>query len=118
MDNKHLMDLYNQALKDYDEATDRIQELEKINEEHRRLNGELQEENKALKNQIRDKDTIIKYQAQSIRAKKEKIDKAIEYIEKNHLYEFISDKEEIFEVVTDQKATNELLGILKGKNDD
>lgn len=46
-----------------------------------------------------------------------KIDKAIEYIKNNHLYEYISDKEELFKIVSDSKPTNELLEILGDNNE-
>lgn len=43
----------------------------------------------------------------------QRIDKAIEYINKNQLYNFDYDEEEIFEIVSDKIAKEYLLSILK-----
>lgn len=43
---------------------------------------------------------------------KDKINKAIEYIKEKYLFDFKYDNEEIFEIITDDKATKELLEIL------
>ena len=50
--------------------------------------------------------------------KQDKINKAIEYIKEKYLFNFKYDNEEIFEIITDDKATRELLEILKGGNND
>lgn len=48
----------------------------------------------------------------------DRINKAIEYIKENYLFDFKYDNEEIFEIITDDKATRELLEILKGDNNE
>lgn len=67
--------------------------------------------------QIDQVDLILKYLYQE-----QRINKAIEYIENNLLYEEIYDYdlEDIQELksVSDEKATNELLDILKGGNNE
>ena len=45
-----------------------------------------------------------------------RIDKAIEYILINKLYCFKYDDEELFEIITDKEAKDDLLNILKGSD--
>lgn len=68
--------------------------------------NKLQQENKQLKEKFL-KQTTETYLRQT------RIDKAIEYINKNQLYNFDYDEEEIFEIVSDKIAKEYLLSILK-----
>ena len=47
---------------------------------------------------------------------KDRINKAIEYINNNQLFEFKYDEEELFEYITDLKVKEELRKILKEDN--
>ena len=49
---------------------------------------------------------------------KNRINKAIKYIQNNKLYDFIYDDEELFEVVSDKVAKDYLLNILGGDNNE
>ena len=49
---------------------------------------------------------------------KDRINKAIEYINNNQLFEFKYDEEELFEYITDLKVKEELRKILKEDNKD
>ena len=48
----------------------------------------------------------------------ERIDKVIKYLLKNKLYKFKYDEEELFEIITDKKAKDDLLNILQGENNE
>lgn len=48
---------------------------------------------------------------------KTRCEKAIEYIKENYLFDFKYDNEEIFEIVSDDKATKDLLEILEENKD-
>lgn len=71
--------------------------------------NKLQQENKQLKEKllIHPTETYLR---------QTRIDKAIEYINKNQLYNFDYDEEEIFEIVSDKIAKEYLLSILKGSD--
>lgn len=77
--------------------TEENKELLKINEEHKKLNGELRKENDALI-------TVI--------------DLVREYLYTHKLYSFKYDDEELFEVTTDKKAKDDLLEILERVNEE
>lgn len=72
--------------------TEENKELLKINEDHKKLNGDLRKENDALI-------TVI--------------DLVREYLYTHKLYSFKYDDEELFEVTTDKKAKDDLLEILE-----
>lgn len=77
--------------------TEENKELLKINEDHKKLNGELRKENDALI-------TVI--------------DLVREYLYTHKLYSFKYDDEELFEVTTDKKAKDDLLEILERVNEE
>lgn len=102
----------------------RVEELEQINEEHRRINGELREENKRLK-ELCDKyeeehNTAFKLWIQQMKEiptyeeKKDlkyRINKAIEYVENENTDRF---NNPTYEFALELRK-NKLLEILKGK---
>ena len=100
---------------------DRIKELETINEEHRRINGELREENEKSKNGVSlekasDK-TMILTQKFVIEQLKTRINKAIEYIKNDmpYLEEPDDDYENNHKMVEYDNSI--LLNILQGSDE-
>lgn len=65
---------------------DRIKELEAINEEHRKINGKLREENEILKKNAEHNDKVVDKARWNEMVYKSRIDKAIEYCENNKEY--------------------------------
>lgn len=63
----------------------------------------LEEENKQLKEKLQQKEDII--------------DKIEDYLIKNNLFSYKYDEEELYEIVTDDKARTDLLKILDNKGE-
>ena len=99
LDDYILLEKENQQLKEqYCERTDcsgRLGNSKKIKE--------LEQENLQLKKRLQQKEVII--------------NKIEDYIIKNNLFNYKYDEEELYEIVTDDKARTDLLEILKSKGE-
>ena len=83
-------------------------------------NERLKKENKHIFANVNDDELLISNAINYAEAQdyKSRIEKAVEYIKKNKLYNFSYDKEEIFYTVSDKKARNKLLNILQNGSDE